>query len=252
MDMIEGFVSVITPMYNADKYIGETIESVIAQTYMNWEMIIVDDCSGDSCADIVKQYCEKDNRVHYYRNESNSGVAMTRNRAISYAKGQYIAFLDSDDIWKPDKLEKQLQLMKDTGSSFCYGSCSVMNQDGQNMKKDRIVPVQIDYKKLLMGNVIPCLTVVIDRKQIPDIQMPQIPHEDYAAWLSILRDYQITACGVTDIVALYREGMGSVSSKKGQAAKWTFKIYRDYLGLSITESIWCFVNYVWNAVKKRI
>lgn len=252
MDIIEGLVSVIMPMYNAQQYIAMTIDSVIAQTYENWEMIIVDDCSVDGCDEIVKNYIKKDNRIHYYRNEQNMGVAATRNCAIMYARGQYIAFLDSDDLWKPDKLKKQLVLMKNEECSFCYGSCEVINQNGMDIGKTRIVPSTINYRQLLKGNDIPCLTVVIDRGQIPDIIMPQIPHEDYATWLTLLKDYHIIAYGIQDVIAVYRERIGSVSGKKGHAMRWTWNIYRDYLNLSYWQSVVCFVNYMWKAIKKRL
>ena len=123
-------VSIITPMYNAQKYIAQTMDSVLAQTYSNWEMIIMDDCSTDSCPEIVKEYCRKDSRIKYFKNKENQGVSGTRNAAMQKATGRYLAFLDSDDLWRSDKLEKQLQLMENTGCSFCYGMCGVINNEG--------------------------------------------------------------------------------------------------------------------------
>ncbi len=243
-----GLVSVITPLYNAKKYIGKTIESVLNQTYTNWEMVVVDDCSTDESVSIVQQY--GDARIRLIRNEQNLGVAATRNVALKEARGQYVAFLDSDDIWCADKLSKQLVLMEETKSPFIYGSCVVMDEDGNALKKDRIVPAELDFKELLKGNQIPCLTVLIDRTRIKPFEMPKVFHEDYATWLSILRDNQIKAYGVQDIVARYRVSQNSLSGTKVRAAGWTWGIYRKYLGFSVFKSAYYFMWYAFRVVKK--
>lgn len=243
--MVEDMVSVIVPMYNAEKYIIETIASVQAQTYQNWEMIIVDDCSTDTSADIVKKMMMNDARIRYYKNDVNYGVAQSRNVAISKAEGRYIAFLDDDDLWRTFKLEKQLQIMRESGSPFCYGSCSVIDKSGKRIRKDRKVPEKIDYKGLLKGNVIPCLTVMIDRKSIQNITMPQIPHEDYATWLAILKE-GIVARGTNEVIADYRVGHESISSCKRKVFKWTWNIYRKYLELNLCS---CIYNFCWYAIK---
>ena len=247
--MIEGLVSVITPMYNAEKWIEKTIRSVQIQEYQNWEMIIVDDCSTDQGPGIVKRIQCEDERVKYYRNEMNCGVAATRNIAICYASGQYIAFLDSDDLWYPEKLKRQIDKMQREQIAFCYSACEVI--DGEGKKKNvRYVPEKVSYEKLLKGNVIPCLTVVLDRNYIPEIQIPRIHHEDYAAWLKILKN-GITAYGLNEVLASYREAGISVSSDKFQAMKWTWCIYRRFLGLNLLKSSYCFCFYAVNALKKR-
>ena len=248
--MEEGLVSVITPMYNAEKLIAKTIESVQAQTYQNWEMVIVDDVSTDGGSKIVGEYAQADSRIRYLRHESNQGVSKTRNTALQNARGQYVAFLDSDDLWKPDKLEKQLAFMKEQGASFCYCACRVIGQDGQSAGKTRYVPPSRNYGELLKGNVIPCLTVVLDRKQIQNIHMPDMPHEDYGAWLDILKT-GITAYGLNEVLAEYRVSGGSVSGNKLAAAKWTWDIYRRQQGLGIVKSCLCFGHYVVGAVRKR-
>lgn len=243
--MVEDLVSIITPMYNAEKYIAETIASVQAQTYEKWEMLIVDDASTDGSASIVQKMMMNDERIKYYKNSVNCGVAQSRNIAISKARGRFLAFLDSDDLWRPVKLEEQLQMMKESGSAFCYGACSVIDETGKSIRRDRYVPEKIDYKELLKGNVIPCLTVVIDHKRIPDIIMPQIPHEDYATWLTILKE-GIVACGINEVVADYRVCRDSVSSHKGSALKWTWNIYRNYLNLNLCA---CIYNFCWYAIR---
>lgn len=247
--MIDGMVSVITPMYNAQKWIEETIRSVQSQTYSHWEMIIVDDCSSDDSPEIVKRLQKQDSRIRYYRNEANSGVALTRNRAIAYAKGRYVAFLDSDDQWYPTKLERQIGRMEKEQIAFCYSACDVIDESGKRVNT-RYVPKKADYRELLKGNAIPCLTVVLDRKQIPEISMPQMPHEDYAAWLKITGS-GITAYGVNEALAGYREAGSSVSSDKFRAMGWTWAIYRQFLGLSFPKACCCFFFYVMNALKKR-
>lgn len=248
--MEEKLVSIITPMYNAKAFIAETMESVLAQTYPYWEMIIVDDVSTDSCAEIVKAYAMKDSRIKYYKHQKNSGVAVARNTAIQKASGRYIAFLDSDDLWKANKLEKQLQFMKEKQVTFCYSDCEIINETGESTGKIRHVPEMQDYKKLLKGNAIPCLTVLIDRSRVSKIEMPLIPHEDYAAWLSILKT-GIVAYGQNEVLAKYRVNSTSLSGNKVQAAIWTWNIYRKQEKLGIIKSIYCFICYMLAAIKKR-
>lgn len=249
--MLDGLVSIVTPMHNAVNTIALTIQSVQKQTYENWEMIIVDDCSSDESVQIAKNYAEEDTRIIVISNPTNMGVAKTRNFAIEHAKGQYIAFLDSDDLWRPNKLDIQLALMKEKECPFCFGMCAVIDASGVDLDKNRSVPAEIKYEELLKGNPIPCLTVVIDRTKIDKIEMPMVPHEDYLAWLTILRDYDITACGVQSVIADYRIGNSSVSSNKLKAAKWTWDIYRSHLKLSFFKSVKCFMFYIVRAVMKR-
>lgn len=243
-------VSVITPMYNAEKYIAQTIESVQAQTYENWEMLIVDDVSCDAGVEIVQGYMVKDPRIKYLKHEKNAGVAQARNTALKAAKGQYVAFLDSDDLWMTNKLEKQIRFMKEKKAVFCYSACEIMDEYGKSTGKVRNVPVKQQYKDLLKGNAIPCLTVILDRSQIGNVEMPVIPHEDYAAWLNILKK-GITAYGMDEVLAKYRVNNHSLSGNKLQAAKWTWDIYRKQQKLGVMKSCYCFVCYIIAAVLKR-
>jgi len=244
-------VSVITPLYNGERYIRETIMSVKKQTYENWEMIIVDDGSTDNGQKIVMELVAQDSRIHYYKNEKNRGVAETRNRGIQLAQGRYIAFLDSDDLWKPNKLEKQIAFMTEKNAAFCYSACEVIDAEGNMTGNVRHVPVQVDYKQLLKSNVISCLTVVLDQTQFATIAMPKIGHEDYATWLTLLQSCE-KAYGIDEILASYRETGSSLSGNKITAAKWTWYIYRNHLGLSLLESIYNFISYVFQALKKRV
>lgn len=244
-------VSIITPLYNGERYIKETIESVQKQTYTDWEMVIVDDGSTDDSQNIVRQMAACDPRIRVYINEKNMGAAATRNQGIQLAQGRYIAFLDSDDLWKSNKLEKQIAFMTEKNAAFCYSACEVIDEAGKTTGIVRHVPTYVNYKELLKGNVIPCVTVVLDRTQFASIVMPEIGHEDYATWLTLLKECQ-KADGIDEVLASYRETGSSLSGNKLTAAKWTWHIYRDYLELTLLESIYNFVSYVFKALKKRI
>ena len=174
--MVQGLVSIITPMYNAKRYVEQTIESVQKQTYPNWEMIIMDDLSDDGCAEVVQELAKADARIKYFRVEEKSGVAKTRNAAMQQASGRYLAFLDSDDLWQADKLGRQLSLMKEKNCAFVYGGCDVIDENGKPQNKVRHVPEHITYQEFLWGNVIPCLTVLIDREKTGDFRMPVLIH----------------------------------------------------------------------------
>lgn len=249
--MVDGLVSIITPMYNAQDFVEQAITSVLEQTYKNWEMIIIDDASTDECVEIVRKYAEVDSRIRLIQNLTNAGVAETRNVGIKNARGRYIAFLDCDDIWMDDKIEKQLSAMNRTGTSFCYGMCEVIDYSGKSVKGIRSVPKYIDYKKLLKGNAIPCLTVLVDRNVVDVIEMPDIEHEDYACWLTIFSKYDIVAYGVQSVLARYRIGQKTVSSNKLRAALWTWNIYSKYLKMPLYKCIYYYVWYAVRAISKR-
>lgn len=244
-------VSIITPMYNAKRYIAQTIQSVLAQTYPDWEMIIVDDCSTDDSPAIVQEFARADQRIRYFRQPENGGIACARNTAIGFATGKYIAFLDSDDLWKPEKLERQLAFMRRIGAHFCHTACEVIDADGALTGQVRHVPEMVAYKQLLKGNPIACLTVLIDREYFADIEMPQIPHEDYAAWLNLLKTGE-NAYGLDEVLAQYRLAGDSASADKRRAAVWNWNIFRHYLKFPLWKSCWCFVGYVYHALRKRM
>ena len=250
-ECIDDLVSIITPAYNAAEYIGETIESVLAQTYHKWEMLIVNDCSKDNTAEIVQSYSDKDNRIKLINLKQNSGAAVARNTAIQNAKGRYIAFLDSDDLWKKEKLQKQLSFMQQNGYAFtftAYGHFKDRKENIQNLVK---VPKSLNYKQALKGNQIGCLTVMLDRMQVQNINFSKQKHEDYILWLNILKQ-GITAYGLDERLALYRTGNSkSVSSNKLQSALWTWNVYRSSQTLSIFKSIYYMCFYVFNGIVKH-
>ena len=252
-EYIDGLVSIITPAYNAAEYIVETIESVLAQTYPNWEMLIVNDCSKDNTAAIVQSYATKDKRIKLINLKQNSGAAVARNTAIQNAKGRYIAFLDSDDLWKKDKLQKQLSFMQRNRYAFTFHNY-IMCNDGIDKENGKIIKVstQIDYKKLLKGNNTGgCLAVCIDRKVVIEIFMPNERHEDYICWLDILKEYQIKGYGINEVLGYYRVGKVSVSSNKLKSALWTWNVYRDSQKLSLLKSIYYMWFYCLNGIRKH-
>ncbi len=245
-------VSVITPSYNAEKFISATIESVRTQTYTNWEMIIVDDCSKDTTREILKEYAELDPRIKPIFLEENSGAAVARNTALKAAQGDYVAFLDSDDLWVLDKLEKQLAFMQENDYAFSFTAYNLMDENGKPLDKVIDVPKQIDYKGLLKNTIIGCLTVMIDTRKVEPLQMPLIrTRQDFALWLKVLREGHI-AYGMQEPLANYRIVEGSISSNKLKTAKRNWYVYREIEKLSLPYASWCFINYAFYAIKKRV
>lgn len=239
----EELVSVITPCYNSARYISQTIESVLSQTYQNWEMIIVDGCSSDNTVQIVEEYIAIDDRIRLIKLETNSGVAVDRNRAIEEAKGWYIAFLDSDDIWLPQKLEKQIRFMIENSQALCYSSYYLIDEhglvNGVFMTKEFAT-----YEGLLKTSHIGALTAVYDACKIGKRYMQNVGHEDYALWLNILKDVG-TAKGILEPLAKYRRHNRSVSSNKAKAAQMQWNIYRNIEKFSLIKSLYYFLHYVY-------
>ena len=247
----DGLVSIITPAYNAAAYIAETIESVLAQTYTNWEMLIANDCSKDNTAEIVQSYAAKDKRIKLINLKQNSGAAVARNTAIQNAKGRYIAFLDSDDLWKKEKLQKQIQFMQQNGYVFTFTGYEHFKETKENIQNQVQIPKSLSYKQALKGNQIGCLTLMLVRMQILNIRFTTQRHEDYILWLNILKQ-GITAYGIQESLALYRTGNSkSISSNKLQSALWTWKVYRESQKLSVLKSMHYMLFYVVNGIKKH-
>ena len=244
-------ISIITASYNAERFIKNTIESVLKQTYQNWEMIIIDDCSSDNTESIVNRYVELDKRIKFYKLEKNSGAAIARNLGINKANGEFIAFLDSDDLWDENKLEKQIEFMKERKIGFSFTGYRLMKENGELLNKEIMVPEKVDYNSLLKNTIIGCLTVMIDKRIIGEFKMPELrAGQDTATWLSILRKGNI-AYGYNEILASYRLVNGSISSNKMKALKRTWNIYRNVENLSLYKSIYCFLFYSKNAFLNR-
>ena len=245
-------VSVITPAYNASEYIGEMIESVLNQTYDNWEMLIVDDCSSDNTVEIVKSYAEKDSRIKLILHSQNQGVATARNTALKEANGEYIAFLDSDDIWHKEKLLKQLDFMEKNQYVLTYTGYQKYLSETKEKGKVIEVPETMTYQSIFYNTAIACLTVMVNREKSGEFLMPLINHtEDQCTWQEILKRCDCKAYGLNENLALYRVSSNSLTGNKMNAVKKQWGTYRNYHKLSVVKSFVYFAGYVLNALKKH-
>jgi teichuronic acid biosynthesis glycosyltransferase TuaG len=244
-------VSIITPAYNCSATIEETINSVLQQSYSNWEMIIVDDCSSDNTVDIVSAYVRKDERIKLIRMEQNSGSAATRNTAIQRAKGQFIALLDSDDLWKPKKIESQLNFMVQNGYAFSFTAYDVFRISSDKHRRIFEVPEKINYKQYLRNSIIGCLTVMVNKEKIPDFHMENGYLEDVLTWMFYLRK-GIVAYGLNENLASYRLSGNSKSARKIKNAQRHYQCLKQQEGLSFFSRLFCQVGYAVMASKKRL
>ncbi len=235
-------VSIITPAYNASKYIAETITSVQRQSYQNWEMIIVDDGSSDATFELVDEFSKQDRRIVAVR-QSNQGPAPARNNALRLARGRYVCFLDSDDIWLPKKLETQVALMKENKWALSFTEFRRITVDGREFGPVARVPRMISYHQLLTHNVIACLTAMVDKSMVGEFSMSPEGYDDFILWLEITKRGHI-AYGIQQDLARYRIVPGSVSSRRGRALRWVWNIYRRVEGFSILKSVYLMCQYV--------
>ena len=249
---MNNLVSIITPSYNSAKFIKQCIESVIAQTYINWEILIVDDCSRDDSCLVIKKLATQEERIKYFLLDENIGAVEARNVAIRQAKGKYIAFLDSDDLWEPQKLEKQISFMQTEDIAFSFSTYQPISEDGSKLYSIIHAPKIVTYSSYLKNTIIGCLTVVIDREKTGGFEMPKIrSSHDMALWLLIMRR-GFDAYGLDENLARYRIVSTSNTANKWRAAKDVWMVYRQFEKLSFFYSIWCFLNYAFNAIIKRI
>ena len=245
-------VSIITPCYNSSVFIEQTIQSVQAQTYTNWEMLIVDDCSKDNSADIIKTYAKEDKRIKYLKTEKPSGSPVKpRNIGIENSNGRYIAFLDSDDVWLPNKLEEQLYLFDDKKVAVVYSNYEKMNENEERDNRIIKAPSETDYQNLLKGNVIGNLTGIYDTEKVGKVYCPNIHHEDYVLWLSILKQ-GYKAINTNSVTALYRVRDNSVSSNKLKVLSWQWHILRNIENLPLHRTMYYFVHYAVKGFLKAI
>lgn len=248
---VDGLVSVIVPVYNAKDYLGETLESIFKQTYKNIEIICIDDMSTDGSRDLIANYAQKHDNIVPLLLEKNGGVANARNKGIEVARGRYIAFLDSDDIWLESKIEKQITYMQEKDLAFTFTGYQFMDENSKKMNTIVGAKDMLNYDKLLKHNAIACLTVVIDRDKVDRIHMPNIRHEDYITWLDILKAGHI-AYGIDETLALYRTRANSLSGNKIKAASWTWNILRNVEKLSLPKALYCFTYYAIVNLKKHV
>lgn len=242
-------VSVIMPAYNAERYLSDAVESVINQTFSGWELLIIDDCSADHTAVIASEYAEKDPRIRVLRNERNCGASETRHRGVQAAAGNWIAFLDSDDIWAPEKLRLQLELAERTGAKLVFTASSFIHEDGTPYDYIFPVPNTVNYKQLCRQNVISNSSAMVDRALFRRYEIVgNGMHEDFACWLNILRSGE-TAYGINRPLLTYRLSAASKSGNKIRAAGMNWNTYRR-VGMSWSEAIYYMGWYTVRGIKK--
>ncbi len=240
--MDQTLVSIITPAYRAAAFVASTIQSAQAQDYPHWEMLIVDDCSPDETCARVAAVGAADPRVCLIRQTVNSGPAAARNVGLERAKGRYIAFLDSDDLWLPGKLSAQLRFMKECHAALSFTGFRRMTQDGSKVGRFIGVPKVLTYSGLLCNTAIVTSTVIVDRAKTGPFSMPDAPYDDYALWLSLLRSGK-HAHGLRRDLLRYRVVANSVSRSKRTSAARVWRTYRDIESLGRFRSAWSFANY---------
>ena len=243
-------ISIVTPVHNSEKYISETIISVKNQTYQNWELILIDDCSADNSLNIIKKSATEDSRIKILRNKENSGPAITRNKGIKVAKGDFITFIDGDDIWLPNFLEISLKTCQDNNYEFVFASYKRLDESLKPYISDFLVPNKVNYNDILKACPIPCLTAFIDIRRIGKFYMPIMDkRQDWGFWLAVLKhvDY---AYGIPEPLAIYRMRKNSVSRNKWKLIPYVWQIYREVEKLSLLKSSYYFTHWAFNGFKK--
>ncbi len=237
-------VSIIIPTFNSEKFIAETIQSIQAQTYTNWEVIIVDDGSSDKTISVISEIALLDKRIQFFQLEKNSGAGITRNLALSKAIGRYIAFLDSDDLWKPTKLEKQIKFMTQNDLPFTFSFYDYIDEDGKPLNKRIEAPRNISYKQLFHCNYVGNLTGIYDVDCFGKIPIAQIrKRQDWILWLTILKKIK-TAQPTPESLAFYRVRQNSISASKLDLLKHNFNVYRTFHGFNLVVSLVCMIGFL--------
>lgn len=247
---MEALVSIITPTYNSAAFIEQTICSVQNQTYQNWEMIIVDDGSTDETADIISQKAHSDQRILFIRLPKNEGPAKARNVGIEQAKGKYMTFIDADDIWFPEFIEKSISAISETRVCFVFSSYKRANENLEFVYSDFIVPQKVSYRDILKTNSISCLTAFIDVEKLGKKIMPDIfKRQDMGLWLQYLKEIPF-AYGIQEPLAVYRIRKNSLSRKKSSLLKFQWQFYREVERLSVLKSCYYMVNWMYKGFFK--
>ena len=240
-------ISIITPTYNCERFIGETIESVLKQSYKNWEMIIVDDCSTDNTYEVVKKYADNDSRIRYYLLEENSGAAVARTKAMELATGDYMAFLDSDDLWISNKLECQLKFMKENNYNFTCTEYEQIDENGKSLNKIIKVKNKTNYNGVLLSCPVGNSTVMYNVSKMGKFQVPNIrKRNDDALWLQMLKKEKYIY-GIKEVLMKYRIRENSISSNKVDLVKYHWYLYRNIEHLSVIRSLF-HIGY-WGFIK---
>lgn len=247
-------ISIVTPVYNAEKFLLDTIKTVQDQTYQNWEWLLVDDMSSDSSIEIIKKAQRTDSRIKLVSMPQNGGAAKARNAGIEAAQGQYLAFLDADDLWVTSKLEKQVNFMQQNDSAFSFTGYEFTDAEGNPNGKKVTVPSTISYRQALKNTTIWTSTVMLDISKLSkkEVSMPDVRRgQDTATWWKILKKID-HAHGLSEVLSLYRRTHESLSANKLTALKRTWNLYRNVEKLGVISSGYNFCWYVWSAVRRRV
>lgn len=244
--LVSGLVSVITPVYNSAAYLEACVASVQAQTYTDWELLLVDDASSDNSMQLIHSLAAKDARIRYFTNPQNQGAAFSRNLATREAKGEYIAFLDSDDLWEPEKLQLQIDKMQQSGNPVCFGSyIRIDEQDNELGIRIKAIP-ELTYNKQIRNNYIGNLTGIYNALELDKILAPNIrKRQDWAVWLEAIKRSGQPALGIQQDLARYRVGQASISSKKWKLLGYNFRFYKEFLQFSWLKSAGYTLLFLW-------
>lgn len=248
----DGLVSVVIPVYNAERYVIEAVNCILNQTYEDIEVLVIDDNSSDKSIELIKQL--SDSRIRCFCLTENHGPAYARNVGIKHAKGRYLAYMDADDLCEEYKIEKQIRYMQENDYAFCFTGYEFADEAGVRTGKIVSVPKEVDYEYALRHTTISTITVMFDREKIPEklLLMPlNARGEDTATWWQILRN-GFVAYGINEPLSVYRRHIGSRSSNKISAVYGTWKMYRENERLGFLKSVVCFGNYILNAIKRRV
>jgi len=245
-------VSIIMPAYNAEKTIQASIDSVLVQTFPDWELLVIDDASQDGTVEMIKKLAENDQRVVLHVNEKNSGVSQSRNKGIDLASGEWLAFLDSDDLWSTDKLEKQLQFIEATGAAISYTATAFINETDKMSGYIQQAEEKLTYEMLLKQNLMSCSSVMVRRDVMIPFPLERDVHEDYVVWLAIVRKVGC-AWGLDEPLLIYRMMENSKSSGRIASAKMTYNAYRHPLvGYGSISAALLTLQYAKHSILKRI
>ena len=252
---MKDLVSIIVPVYNVQRFIVATIESVMAQTYTNWELLLIENGSTDGTQEVVEQYLKEhpDNRIKLYLMGRNVGAAAARNYGMDASEGRFVTYLDSDDLWKPEKLEHQVAFMLEKQAAFSFIGYEFADETGKGTGKVVKVPSVINYRQALQNTTIFTSTVMFDTEKLPkkELHMPLVKSEDTALWWRILRG-GVPAYGLRENLVLYRRSGNSLSANKIEALRRIWNLYRKEEKLSIPFSVYNFCLWAWRAVKRRV
>jgi teichuronic acid biosynthesis glycosyltransferase TuaG len=241
-------VSIITPTFNSEKFITETIKSIQNQSYTNWEMIVVDDCSSDKTVSIISNFAQFDSRIKFFQLEKNSGTGVARNKALSETKGRFVTFLDSDDLWKPIKLEKQIDFLLKNNLVFTFSFYECIDEDGIPLNKRVEAPINLSFRQLFFCNYIGNLTGIYDVDYFGKVTISSIrKRQDWMLWLSILKKIK-TAQPLPESLAYYRIRANSISASKFDLLKHNFAVYRTFHGFNFVVALTCMIGFLFTQI----